>query len=294
MPPSIKISRPGLRHRLTRTAAAAWVARFGYGARGVVYLVIGGYAALAAFGADEPHTARGALEALFHGAVGPASLALLAAGLIAYSLWRTAQSLLDADEHGNRPGALLVRAGLLMSGLLHLSLAMFAATLAANAYGLIASDGGDSQTTGQRTAWLLAQPFGRWWVTGLGAAVVASGLAIAWKGARAGFAKWFDMANPIVRLLAPVCQFGLIARGFVLLLVGAFLIAAGVRADAGAARGLAEVLRWLQDQRPFGQWLLALTAAGLLAFGVYGLLAAVFREVQGLEPPAGALARRDR
>lgn len=76
-----------------------------------------------------------------------------------------------------------------------------------------------------------------------------------------------------------VSRFGIAARGVVFAVVGGFLVAAAVRADPGEARGLGGALAALRDQ-PYGPWLFAAAALGLMAFGVYGLLLARYRQVR--------------
>src|SRR5437870_3854529 len=76
-----------------------WILRIGYVARGVIFLVIGGFALLAAGGfGTHPQGARDALEALFqaHGYF----LWPLAFGLLCFAGWRFLQALFDTEGHG--------------------------------------------------------------------------------------------------------------------------------------------------------------------------------------------------
>jgi hypothetical protein len=102
----------------------AWMARIGYAARGIVFLIIGSFALLAAggFGADA-HGARDALELLFQQPFGGYFLWILAAGLSCFAGWRVLQSVCDVGRHGSSFYGLLRRGVLAGSGLFYIALA---------------------------------------------------------------------------------------------------------------------------------------------------------------------------
>src|SRR5215204_2695526 len=70
------------------------------------------------------------------------------------------------------------------------------------------------------------------------------------------------------RWLLPIDRYGHLARATVFAIIGGFLLMAAVRYDAREALGLGGSLRALQQS---GRVLLAVTAAGLLAFGAINL-----------------------
>jgi hypothetical protein len=77
------------------------MAGIGYAARGIVYLMIGGYALLAAIGAGTRTVGnRGVLIALSSQPSGRALRGLLAAGSFCFGLWRALQAFADADHRG--------------------------------------------------------------------------------------------------------------------------------------------------------------------------------------------------
>ena len=82
------------------TGALRLIARAGYAARGVVYLIIGYFALLAAVNWGKVSGTREALETILGQPHGVALLGLAIAGLLGHAGWRLAQSLLDADHHG--------------------------------------------------------------------------------------------------------------------------------------------------------------------------------------------------
>jgi len=66
---------------------------------------------------------------------------------------------------------------------------------------------------------------------------------------------------------------GYAGRGVAFLIVGVFLVYAGWFVEEVEARGLSDILRRLEAQ-PWGAWLLLAVAAGLIAYGLYLVLAA--------------------
>jgi len=254
------------------------LARAGYAARGIIYVIVGSLAALAAWGSGGQTTdGKGALVELLNAPFGKVLLGLVAVGLICYAGWRSAQALLDADAHGTDASGLAVRAGLGVSAVIHLGLAMFAISLITG-WGTGSGGQGD-QSSQEWTAWLLSQPFGQWLVALVGAAIIGAGIAHFVKGWQAKFEKRLEMRPDERRVITPVSRFGLISRGVVFLIVGGFFVVAAIQQDPGEARGLSGALQTLQSQ-PYGWVLLALVALGLVAFGVYSFIEAVYRRIQ--------------
>jgi hypothetical protein len=254
-----------------------WAARAGYTARGVVYLLVGGFAVEAALGSGE--RARGTEQALSSVANEPWSAFLLGAiavGLFGYALWRLLQSVLDVDDHGTDLKGLAVRGGLIVSASSHALLGAYAAHRGLG----ISLGGAESQSsTSQRVAEILALPAGRWLVAGIAIAIAGAGLAQVYKGWRGPFERWRHMDARTARWAKPVCRFGLIARGFVFVIIGGMIAQAAIRMRSAEAGDLADAMTALQTS-PYGGLLFSVVALGLLSFGVYSVIEAVYRRVQ--------------
>lgn len=254
------------------------LARFGYAARGVVYVIVGALAVTAAIGGGGRTTdTKGAVQTLLAQPLGYVLVALIAIGLVAFSLWRATQAIADADRHGTGAKGLTIRGGLLVSAVTHLLLAVFAASLVLGDGGASGGSSGDGSTQ-TWTAWLMAKPFGRWLVGLVGVAVIGAGLAQIVKGWTAKFEKRLQVDQSKLRWATPISRFGLLARGFVFLIIGGFIALAAYNYDPQQARGLAGALETLQGQ-PYGQILLAVVALGLVAFGLYCFIEAAWRRV---------------
>jgi hypothetical protein len=72
--------------------------------------------------------------------------------------------------------------------------------------------------------------------------------------------------------------FGFLARAFVFAMIGVFLLFAAINSRSSEAKGFAGALGVIQQQ-PYGAALLGITAAGLLAFGLYGIAEAAYRRI---------------
>ncbi len=265
-------------------------ARLGYGARGVVYCLVGGLALLAAVGSGGQTGGSGqALRSLLDQPFGRVLLGAIALGLAGFAAWRVVEAVTDADRRGASGKGLALRAAHLFSGAAYAGLALTAFGLASGRSG-----GGGSEAGAARdwTAWLLSQPFGQWLVGAIGLAVVGTGLAFVAKGWRGDVLDRLALPSPARRWAVPAGRFGTAARGAVFVLIGGFLVLAAVRSRSSEVKGLGGALRSLQDQ-PYGWALLALVAAGLLAFGIFGLVQARYRRIDapGVEDVRDAAAR---
>lgn len=272
---------PDVSQPVRRAAAHPWVeklARFGYAAKGVVYFVVGLLAAQAAFGTGGQITGtEGALQTIVTQPFGKFLLALVTVGLVGYVVWRIVQTGLD-PEHSGEPidiKKVVQRIGYAFSGLAYAGLAM-------TAIKLILGNGGDNgDATQDWTARFMAQPFGQWLVGLGGIATIAVGLAYLYQAYQAKFQKHFNLSqmSQKERIWAKrLGRFGIAARGVVFTVIGFFLVQAALGSNAREARGLGGALASLAQQ-PFGSWILALVALGLVAYSIYSLIEARYRRI---------------
>jgi hypothetical protein len=261
--------------------AAPWVkvlAHVGFAAKGVVYLIIGALALQAALGHGGQTTdAGGALRTVLRHPYGWLLLVVIAVGLTGYAIWRFVQAALDPEGAGTHEKRFVKRAGYAISGLLHAALALQAARLA---FGLSGAGGGDSAPQ-DWTALVLAQPMGRWIVVAAGLGIAAFGFTEIVRAYRIDLPKQLDLSRLGDSARHWVVRFGRIgmaARGLVFGVIGAFLVRAAASYDSSEARGLGGALRSLHEQ-PYGPWLLAVVATGLMAFGLFELVQARYRRI---------------
>jgi hypothetical protein len=240
------------------------LARTGLTAKGVSYLLVGALAAGVAAGVGGTATSRqGALHQLAGNTFGKVVLVLLVAGFAAYALWRVVQAVQD-DEWGKRIGY-LGRAAI------YFSLTFSAAKILAGAGG----SSSQNQKTHQATAVVLGWPGGREIVIAGGLVAIGVGCWNLYRGISRKFADtWREHSD--AGCLVGVA--GHVARFVVFALIGVFAIKAAADYDPKQAVGLDGALQKLA-QASYGSFFLGLTAAGLVAYGVYCFADARYRDV---------------
>jgi hypothetical protein len=244
-------------------------ARFGLAAKGVSYALVGVLAIGVALGVGGAATSRnGALHALAGNTFGTFVLVLLTAGFAAYALWRVLQAVAD-DKWGKRL-AHLGRAAV------YFGLAYSAARI------LVGSGGGQSQNAKahKAAAVVLGLPGGPWLVGVAGAVLFGVGCWNLYRGVSRSFEdKWVQRSGAAERWGGRAGVVGHCARFVVFALMGAFAIKAAVDYDPKAAVGLDGALQKLAHQS-YGQFLLGVVAAGLVAYAVYCFVDARYRDVR--------------
>lgn len=252
-----------------------WLARLGYAARGLVSLLVGLLALLAAFGqGGEATGSKGALQTLFSQTWGTALIAFVALGLFGFALWRALQSTLDADRLGRSWHAILTRSSQFVSAIIYVGLGIFAVKLVMG----LGAGGEEEQATQDWTRWLLAQPFGRWLVSAVGLAVIGGGLGMAAKAWKGSFRKHLAIVQGNAAWIMPLGRAGYASRAVVFLIIGGFLLLAAWQSDPNEARGLGGALLAIRAQ-PFGRFVFGVVALGLIAFGAFGFAEATFRRI---------------
>lgn len=261
-------------------SARQWIvplARFGYAAKGVVYIIIGALAALAAFNIGGRTTdTRGALVEILYQPYGKYLLAAVAVGLFGYALWRIVQGIKDTEDKGSGFKGIATRIGYAVIGLVYAGLALSAIQMV---FGSGANRGGEPAQ--EWTARLLAQPFGQLLVGAFGLGFIAFALYQFYKAFTAKFRenlKNEKMSETAQTFALRTGQFGLSARGVVFAIIGFFLILAALESDASEAQGLSGALRALEEQN-FAPWLFALVALGLATYGFFMLVLAKYRRI---------------
>jgi hypothetical protein len=266
---------------MARQHSLRWVdpaMRFGYAARGVVYVLVGMFALIAAKDRKPAPDSRSALGELLDQPFGEAVLALIAVGLVAYAAWRLLCASLDLENKGRDFKGWAARGAQTISALLHLLLAFTAAS--------VIRDAGTSQNGDRTESWtgaIMAEPFGRWLVAIAGAVALAMGIQHFVKAHRAKYKENLRY-TPLAAKLDPFVKVGIIAHGIVVSIIGVFLIWAAWTTDASRAGGLADALDALR-QIGVGQLGLGAIAIGLIGFSVYCFIEAKYRVVPRSAPP---------
>ena len=255
------------------------LARFGYVAKGFVYAAIGILALLAAFSIGGKTTdTTGALQAIAAQPFGQILLVLIALGLVGYVIWRLIQAINDPGDKGTDAKGIFTRLGYIFSGIAYAGVAINAALLAIGTSN--SGSGGNSKQ--DWTAMVMQQPFGRWLVGLAGALVVGIGFWRLYQAYKIKFRKKLNLSELSSQQkdwLVNISRFGIAARGVVFVMIGIFVLQAAHQYNPEKVKGLDGALLTL-TQQPFGKVLLALMALGLVAYAVYLLLQARYRQIR--------------
>jgi hypothetical protein len=246
--------------------------RIGFVAKGVVYLMVGTLALMAAFGnGGETTDNRGVLTRIASEPFGEFAVAVLGIGLLAYAAWRFFCAITDSENEGTGAKAIAKRVGYLASSVVHVSAGIFALRL------LTSSGGGGGNGAQSWSARLLSAPGGEVLLAAAGVALFVAGAAIARDGWKEKFVRHMGALSGH-EWVRSAGKWGYIARGVVFGLMGSLVVTAALRHDPTQVRGLEGALDTLASQ-PFGQWLLAFVAAGLACYGLFCFVEARYRRV---------------
>ncbi|MBW3571411.1 MAG: DUF1206 domain-containing protein [Gemmatimonadetes bacterium] len=268
--------------RRAEREAGPWVqrlARLGYAAKGVVYIIIGGLAAQAAFSpAEDIEGSQGAMASILRQPHGKVLLGIVALGLAGYVLWRAVQAIRDPEHKGGGLKGTATRIGYAISAVLHAGLTLEAVRLLRGGAG-----GGGGNGAQHWTAMVMEKPFGRIAVGVAGAGILAFGiyeLVKAYRGA--DLDKRLALQGSGVatrRRVVALARAGMAARGVVFGIIGWLVIQAARQFEAAQAQGLQGALVTLRQQS-YGAYLLGAVALGLIAYGLFQLVKARFRVIR--------------
>jgi len=248
----------------SRSPAVRMLARAGFVFIGLVHILIGVIALQLVQGRGGEADQSGAIGTL---ASKPGGGILLWAGAVAcgaLALWMFSEAFYGARSESEskkkvKEAATAVGKAVVF-GFLAFTFAVFAAGGSKNS----------SQSATDFTAKLMGAPAGVVFVIVVGLAIVGAGVFYAYRGVSRKFMK--DLQDPgsartAVEWLGTV---GYAAKGVVLAAVGVLIVVAAATADPSKSSGLDGGLKALGSQ-PYGVFLLAAIAAGLICYGVYSM-----------------------
>lgn len=248
--------------------------RLGYGVRGLIYITMGLLAIQVVLGKGGGLASpQSAIATIGKQPAGLLLLWIVLIGLISYSLWGVVRAVLDPLSKGNDTKGLLARFGFLIS-------AFGYAVMVLPTYGFImgASQATSPSQTEKIITAVIAMPRGRWAIGLIGLAVVVAGLYQIYLGFSSKFERQFQvyaLTPKEVKLTTNIARFGTSARGVVLAVVGSLVMLAAYQANPSQPVGMDTALATLLHQ-PYGIWLLGIIALGLIAFGFYSMLSAIW------------------
>ncbi len=248
--------------------------RLGYAVRGLIYIIMGLLALQVVLGkGGKLASPQEAIVEIGKNPAGRILLWVVLVGLISYSLWGLVRALLDPLHKGHDLKGLFARFGFLVS-------AFGYAVLITPTYRYItgsSSSAGGSQNQNFIIS-IMGMPMGRWIVGFVGLATVIGGLYQIYQGLKANFDRQFQiyaLTPEQSKIAINIARYGTVARGFVFTVLGGLIFLAAYQANPNQPVGMDAALKTLL-KLPYGIWLLALTAIGLIAFGIYSMMSALW------------------
>jgi hypothetical protein len=253
-------------------------ARFGYIAKGFVYLLVGGLTVLAATNIHVGQRGselnqRGVLDFLARKTFGSILLLALAAGLAGYALWRFISAIVNAEEKGP-----LKRIAYAFSGMAYAYLGYLAILVVLGARAN-SDDKGVART-------LIDKPFGPALLVAVGLVIFGVAIGQLWIAVSGTFKSIFKMheMKHWQRVAAMwLGRIGISARAVLFGLIGGFFVAAGIQSDARPAGGVTKALATIQHT-VFGNWLLGAVCVGLVCYALFMFFEARFRRIRLADP----------
>ena len=250
--------------------------RMGYGARGLIYGIIGILALMVALRVSGSlKDPQGAIASIGQQPIGRILLVIILIGLVGYVLWGLIRAFLDPLHKGKSIRGILERIGFFVSAVAY-------GILIFPTYNFIFGNLNAVQNGAQGIqlrniiSTIFSIPFGKWIVIIIWLIVLGTGLYQAYLGLKNNFdrqIKPYALTPKQIKIIKTVGRFGTLGRAVVFALVGIFLLFAAYSANSSKVKGIDGVLLILLQQ-PYGHFLLGIVALGLIAFGAYSLLSA--------------------
>lgn len=256
--------------------------RVGYAVRGLLYCLIGFLAAQVFItGRAEITDQSGALTRIAQQSYGEILLFVILVGLVGLVIWGVVRSIADPYRKGSDFKGIVSRAGYLVSGLSY-GLLLKPVLNLLNGSGRQVSDA----DAGARslTAMLLSSTPGTWLVGLVGVVLIGLGISRMLLGIRGKLSerlKSYEMSEQQRKLAERTGRFGYIAHGTVMSLIGVLILLAALTLDPQRVGGLDQALLFL-SQQTYGSWLIGALALGLIAYGLYSLMGAVWFRIKEL------------
>ena len=266
------------------------VARLGWVAKGVVYMLVGVLAVPIAIdglrgerggGGQDEASQTGAVAKIAETSFGSLALWIIAIGLALYVVWRLISILLPAE---NSATVWLTRVGYLVSAVVYSALAWSALSLARRERSG-SSAGSEDAKVERFTRELMEKTGGRWLVAAVGVVLIGVGAYFVVKGVRAKFRDELEPGGvgPFSHeAIVTLGRVGWVGRGVVMALVGWFVTRAAVEFRADEAKGIDGALRdatW----STLGALVVAFAAIALVMYGLFCVISAPRERLTGAE-----------
>lgn len=246
--------------------------RLGYIVRGALYIAMGVLALRVALvrPGGKAVDLTGSLVVLVSNQFGKLLLLVIVVGLAAYSLWGFLRAIFDPLHRGSDASGYLERLGFVSSALSYGAIVVFGIHI------LSGTGGASTDSTRQTISSILEHPAGGWLTVVIGLIVLGVSVGQFVEAYRAEFErdlKGAEMSEGARNFVTALGRFGMFARAVIFLVVGWFIVQAGLHHNPGEVQGFDGAFLFLLGQ-PFGHLVLGIVALGVVALGLHSLACA--------------------
>ena len=236
-------------------------ARIGYGANGILHLLVGVLVLAVTFGGTEDSDQTGAFRALAAAPLGAVALWALAVGLVALGAWHVLQAVAPRGLSGAKRAARVASEA--PQGIVFIVIGVISASVALGARPHAEEAAQDASGA------VLAFPLGGLVLGAVGLTVAGVGIGFFVMGVRRSFRDKVDLPGGAGgAVLTVLGVFGFLAKGVALGVVGVLLVVAAITVEPDTAGGLDGAVAALLAL-PAGPFLGTLVGVGFLAYGVF-------------------------
>ncbi len=247
------------------------IARTGYVAKGLIYLVTGVLTFMAAINIGGQKAGKEeVLGFIKKQDLGSTLLILLSIGLLCYAIWRFAQAFIDPQKrHGKRKDK-GQRFALLISGITYVSLAGLSVLIA----------GGSSENSGFKHSSILTTKAGLWILAGLGLVFAGRGVYQITRLFKTNFNRKFDLESMTDenkrKIIKNSAYLGMSARAVIFLTIGYFALKAAITANLNEIKDTSDVFSFIETSF-WGSFQLGMVSLGFICYAIYMFLSAKYR-----------------
>jgi hypothetical protein len=253
----VSLPLPSTGHRATLT----FMARVGFAARGLVYLLVAAFATAAALDfRQQPHGIIDAVQGITNTPLQGLLAGVIGTGLACLAAYFAIAGLSHCCRSGGARNWLF-GAGMIGDALIY-------AFIMISTLGILIGWHPDGERQTQTwTAWVLGQPFGRGLVGLVGLVILACGIGVIVWVLTTDIDDDIDLPEEQKRAIEPIGRYGLAGRGVAISLVGIYWMSAALQGEPSKAHELGGALQAVQQNSK--GWLLLLTLGVALAASAF-------------------------
>jgi len=199
-------------------------------------------------------------------------ISVIAFGLFGYTLLRFFQCFKDIDHKGSGAKGIASRIGYGISGIIYLSLGIYATKLA------VTGSAGSGESRQFMVAKVLQMSGGEWIIAAIGLIIIGNGVYQVYRGVTSKFMKKIQVRKMEVRdVVKKAGTVGYISRGIMFLIIGYLLWHAGMTSNPREVEGTEGAFTFLENN--FGSFLMMLIALGLVGYGIFMFVKAKYQSI---------------